>query len=48
MEVKHGFNIFVILFGVSGRFTLFGIKIDAEVEGKAGGADAKAGRGRII
>ncbi len=43
VEGKVGAEAYVAEGSVSGGFTLFGIKIDATVDGKAGGAGAKAG-----
>lgn len=43
VEGKVGAEAYVAEGSISGGFTLFGIKFDASVEGKAGGAGAKAG-----
>lgn len=43
VEGKVGAEAYVAKGSIKGGFTLFGVKIDASVEGKAGGAGAKAG-----
>ena len=42
-ELEVGAEAYAAKGSISGGFTLFGIKVDAEVEGKSGGAGAKAG-----
>lgn len=43
VKAEAGAEAYAVKGTISGGFTLFGIKIDAEVSGKAGGAGVKAG-----